>query len=180
MRKIENKAVAVLIYLAPYIAAALLVGLYALLLYFLRPVFAKGLLVTQTGWESLLTYLPMAIGLFVAARCVKKAILKKIDLSVIGVESLGKSKPSFIPVAIVAVLIAVALGFGMKTVAVDGNKIVETGFWGVGSQTSTVSEKTKWQEKDGVYTVYLSNGKQYDIQKDSDAGKQIEKVLYGD
>ena len=180
MKRTENKVAAVFIYLAPYIAAVMLVALYALLLYFLRPALAEGDLTEQTGWQSLFTYLPMSVGLLVAAHCVKKSILRRIDLSVIGVRPPEESKPSFLPVAIVAVMVVVSLGFGLKTVSVKENKIIETGFMGVGSHSSTVSEKTKWQEKDGVYTVYLKNGKQYDIQKDSDAGRQIEKVLYGD
>ena len=174
-KQINSKAKAYLINFAPTIGAVVAVALYAVVINLVRSG-QKGLL-DASSWESLLTYVPIAIATIVLATVIRSVLISKYDLSIIGITP-KESALSFIPIAIIIVLCFVGVGFGLKTSYIQDDVIYEKGFLGVGSTQSIISQSTKWTlSDDDVYTITLSNGKQYSAHKSSDAGKQIEKII---
>lgn len=175
-KPISGKAKAYFINFAPTVGAALVMGIYALVVFLIRQN-VDGFVLDQTAWEGILTYIPFAGALVVVAHIVRSFLLSKYDLSVIGIEP-KEFKNSFFPIAIALVLSVVAIGFALKTSYIKDDVIYENKFMALSTSESIISSQTKWSlSDDNVYTLTLSNGKQFSASKYSQAGKQIEKII---
>lgn len=186
MKQPKNKFLAILLYFAPYVSAVLCIVLYAVGVWLFRDIASNGMQTEQPFLSTLLTYLPLTVALILIAISVSKHVRSVWDLSVIGIEPTEKKKVSFLIVAIVALCVAVSVGFAgsfsyLSKKQVGGSTsyyVTETGFMGIG-ETKTVLSKSSDMEFDGsTYTIKLSNGKEYKVKKNTKAGAIATEIFF--
>ena len=192
MKQPKNKFTAICIYFAPYITAVVCIVVYAIFVNLFRNLACNWMLIEQDIWGNLLTYVPISIASIVVAMVVNKLIQTKVDLSIIGIkqaEKKGKSSVfSFLLLAICLICAFVSVGFACSFSYLEVKKVkgqigppsyyvVDTGFMGVAPTKTVITKDVKWEYADGKYTLKLRNGKEYDIKKDSDAGKAFSQLV---
>ena len=192
MKQPKNKFTAICIYFAPYITAVACIVVYAVFVNLFRNLACNWMLIEQDIWGNILTYVPISIAFIVVAMVVNKLIQTKVDLSIIGIkqaEKKGKSSVfSFLLLAICLICAFVSVGFACSFSDLEVKKVkgqigppsyyvVDTGFMGVAPTKTIITKDVKWEYLDGKYTLKLRNGKEYDIKKDSDAGKAFSQLV---
>ncbi len=193
MKQPRNKFIAVSIYFAPYIIAVVCIVLYACLVNVFRALASDGMVFEQDVWSNLLTYAPISIAFIIVAIVVNKLIRAKIDLSIIGIKQTEKNAKSgifsFLMIAVCIICAVVSIGFACSYSYLEIKQIkgqvggspsyyvVDTGFMGFTPSKTVISEDIKWEYADGMYTISLSNGKQYRIKKDTKAGKAFSELV---
>ena len=191
MKKVDNKFKAVCLYFAPYLGAVLCIALYGIIGYFVKSSLYGGRETESELFVTLLTYLPISVAFVITAICIAKAIRKRYDLSVIGIQPTEKKETngrfSFLIVIIVMLCAFVSVGFTSSTSFVEKKQvggspsyyIIETGFLGM-TRTETVLSPSMDMEYDGEkFVIKLSNGKKYTVKKNTEAGKIVSELFFG-
>ena len=179
MKKVENKTTAILLFALPYIVGLALIVSFALVYSLALSETEYGYVLKQTFLESILTYLPLAIGSLIVAYLLKRAIRKNFDLEIIGVEKV-KKPISFFPIAIVVICFAVSMIFGMQRAYVKDNVISEKTAFKVNRTVYSSSTDWEYDFDSKEYTIILASGKKFVASKNSKGGQEIEKVLFLD
>ena len=186
----KNKFRAICLYFAPYVfAVACIIG-YALIVYLARQCNYGGYLTKQNTFSALLTYVPISVAFIIIASKVSKVIRSKFDLSIIGIspaESQTNGRISFFTLVITLICAFVSIGCAtnvsyVSTKQVGGTNsyyITEKSFLGLYETNTVISSSTKMEYDGKQFTVSLSNGKNYVIDKNTDAGTIVSELFFG-
>jgi len=192
MKQPKNKFTAICIYFAPYVIAVVCIVLYAVFVNLFRNLACNWMLTEQEIWNNLLTYVPISVAFIIIAIVVNKLIRTKVDLSVIGIKQVEKKEKSsafsFLLLAVCFICAFVSIGFACSYSYLEVKKakgqigspsyyVVDTGFMGVAPTKTLITKDVKWEYEGGTYTLKLRNGKEYDIKKDTDAGKAFSQLV---
>ena len=179
MKKVEKKTNAILLFALPYIVGLALIVSLALVYVFATAETEYGYALEQSFVESLLTYLPLAVGCFLVTYILKRVITKRFNLEIIGVSA--NEKPiSFMPIAIAVLSLSVSIIFAGQRAYVKDNVIYEKTAFSVNK--TVYSSNTNWEYDFDTkeYTLTLASGKTFVASKESKAGQEIEKVIFSD
>ena len=177
MKKVEKKSNAILLFAFPYIAGLLLIVAFALVFTLATQETEYGYALKQSFVESLLTYLPLAVGCFLVTYLLKRVISNRFDLEIIGITPNVKPIP-FFPIAIAVLCLSVSIIFASQRAYVKENVIYEKTAFSV--HKTVYSSNTNWEYDFDTkeYTITLASGKTFVANKDSKAGQEVEKVLF--
>ena len=189
MKQPKNKFNAILLYFAPFICAVLAIVAYALIVSIFQNSVFDGYMTEQSTLTLLLTYAPISVAFIIVALLISKSIRSSYDLSIIGItksEKKSGGRASFFTLVAILVCCFVSLGSASNVSYISKKQVggsesyyvTEMGFLGLYQNDAIISSSTEMEYDGEKFTILLSNGKTYTVDKNSKAGQIVSELFF--